>query len=56
MSQEALVHMPVVTWALAICFVGVTILSWRYFFIAPVVFSSVITLCLILAPWLSGKS
>ncbi len=27
MSQETLAHMPVLTWALAICFVGVTILS-----------------------------
>ncbi len=56
MSQEALVHMPVLTWALAISFIGVTVLSWRYFFIAPIVFSSVITLCLILAAWLSRKS
>lgn len=56
MSQEALVHMPVLAWALAICFVGVTVLSWRYFFIAPIIFSSVITLCLIVAAWLPGKS
>jgi hypothetical protein len=56
MSREALVHMPVLTWGFAICFVGVTVLTWRYFFIAPIIFSSVITLCLILAAWLSGKS
>jgi hypothetical protein len=56
MGQEVLVRMPVLTWALAICFVGVTVLSWRYFFIAPIISSSLITLCLILAAWLSGKS
>jgi hypothetical protein len=56
MSQEALVRMPVVTWALAISFVGVTVLNWRYFFLVPIIFSSAITLCLLLAAWLSKKS
>jgi hypothetical protein len=42
-------------WALAICFVIVTFLSWRYFFIAPIVFSVVITACLIAAAWLAGR-
>jgi hypothetical protein len=56
MGQEVLVRMPVLTWALAICFVGLTVLSWRYFFIAPIISSSLITLCLILAAWLSRKS
>jgi len=48
--------MPGIGWALAVCFVMVTILSWRYFFIAPIVFSMAITACLIAAAWLSGKS
>jgi hypothetical protein len=43
-------------WALAVCFVAVTALSWRYFFIAPLVFSSVITICLIAAAALSAKT
>jgi hypothetical protein len=42
-------------WALALCFLAVTILSWRYFFIVPLVFSIVITVCLIAAAWLSAK-
>jgi hypothetical protein len=42
-------------WALALCFLAVTILSWRYFFIVPLVFSIVITMCLIAAAWLSAK-
>jgi hypothetical protein len=42
-------------WALVICFAAVTILSWRYFFIAPLVSSLVITVCLTAAAWLSAK-
>ncbi len=42
-------------WALAICFVAVTILSWKYFFVTPVVFSAIISLCLIAAAWVSAK-
>jgi len=42
-------------WALALCFAAVTILSWRFFFIAPFVFATVISLCLIAAAWLSAK-
>ena len=47
--------MPVVPWTLALSFVGVTFLSWRYFFVVPVAFSAVITLCLILAAWVTGR-
>jgi hypothetical protein len=54
-SRETLKLMPVVTWALAITFVGNTVLSVMYFFILPIIFSVLITLCLILAAWLAGK-
>jgi hypothetical protein len=47
--------MSAVSWAFAILFVGVTVLSWMYLFIVPVVFSAVIGLCLIAAAWLAGK-
>lgn len=43
-------------WALALCFAAVSVLSWRYFFFIPIVFSSVITVCLIAAACLSTKS
>ena len=43
LSQETLRLMPVVTWTLAILFVGVTVLSWMYLFIVPVIFSAVIS-------------
>jgi len=41
--------------ALAICFAAGTVLSWKYFFIAPIGFSTIISLCLIAAAWLSPK-
>ncbi len=50
----ALLRGPV--WALAICFAAVTILSCRYFFTAPIIFSIGIMLCLIAAAWLSAKT
>lgn len=30
-------------------------LAWRYFFVAPIVFSVVITFCLLVAAWLSQR-
>jgi hypothetical protein len=55
MTPEILAMIPTVKWSLALCFIGITILSCKYFFIAPVVFSSFITLCLIVAAWLPKK-
>jgi hypothetical protein len=54
-ALETLVTMRGLSWAFALCFVALTVLTWRYFFAIPIVFSSVITLCLILAAWLSAK-
>jgi hypothetical protein len=54
-ALETLVTMRGLAWAFALCFVAITILSWRYFFAIPIVLSSLITLCLILAAWLSAK-
>jgi hypothetical protein len=42
-------------WALPLCFLALTILSWRYFFALAIVFSVVITAFLTAAAWLSGK-
>ena len=42
-------------WAFALCFAGITVLSWKYFFILPIVFSMVTTLCLTAAAWLSAR-
>jgi hypothetical protein len=42
-------------WVFALCFTAITALSWKYFFVVPVVFSIVITVCLIAAAWLSAR-
>ena len=51
----SLVQMRGVTWAFAGCFATITILSFRYLFIIPIAFSSVITLCLVAAAWRGGQ-
>ena len=42
-------------WAFALCFAIITVVSWRYLFIMPIVFALVITLCLTAAAWLSAR-
>lgn len=56
LPAEVLHAMPLLTWGFALSFVAVSYLSWRYFFPAPVIFSAVIALCLIVAAWLSGRA
>ena len=51
--REALKQMPLVTWGLALTFVGVTVLSQMYFFPVPVIFSALTSLCLLAAAWIS---
>jgi len=55
LPAQALAGMPGVAWAFALCFVAVTVLSWRYFFIAPIVSSAAVAKCLIAAAWRSAK-
>ena len=43
-------------WALSLSFAAVTVLSWMYFFTIPIVFSGVITVCLIVATWRSARA
>ena len=52
---ETLALMRGIAWAFALCFAAITVVSWRYLFILPIVFSIVITVCLISAAWLSSK-
>ncbi len=51
LPKHTLRSLRVVSWALALSFVAVTFLSWRHFFIAPLVFSGVVAVCLLLAAW-----
>jgi hypothetical protein len=53
LPQATLALMRMATWGFALSFLAVTIVTWRYFFVAPIVFSVIITLCLVLGAWLS---
>jgi hypothetical protein len=56
LPPQALAAMRVGAWGFVVCFAGVGYLSWRYFFVIPVVFSIAILLCLAAAAWLSGRA
>jgi hypothetical protein len=55
LRAETLALMRGTAWAFAVCFAGITVVSWRYLFILPIVFSVAVTLCLTAAAWLSAK-
>ena len=55
LPKETLALMRGIAWAFALCFAAITVVSWTYLFILPIVFSLVITVCLISAAWLSSK-
>ena len=55
LPPETLARVRSIAWALVICFVAVTALSWRYVFTTPIVFSILVTVCLIAAASLSAK-
>jgi len=55
-SQDVLAQLPWATWGLAVCFLAITILSWTYFFLAPGIFSILITACLAAGAILSRRS
>jgi hypothetical protein len=55
LPAETLARVRSIAWALATCFVAITALSWQYAFTTPLVFSILITVCLIVAAWLSAK-
>jgi hypothetical protein len=55
LPPESLALMRGTAWTFALCFAGITLLSWKYFFVIPIVFSIVTTLVLTAAAWLSAK-
>jgi hypothetical protein len=55
LRAEILASVRLVAWAFALCFALVALLSWSFFFAAPVIFSIAITLCLVGAAWISGR-
>ena len=56
LSKETLRSLGIVRWAFALSFVVITLLTWRYFFIAPLVFSSLVALCLLMAAWSAARA
>jgi len=56
LPADTLARVRSIAWALVICFVAVTALSFKYAFTTPIVFSILITVCLIAAAWLSAKT
>lgn len=56
LPAATLARMRMSAWGFAICFAAVAYLSWRYFFLIPVIFSLAIFLCLVVGAWLSGRA
>jgi hypothetical protein len=55
LTAETPARVRPIAWNLVACFVVVTALNFEYAFTIPVVFSVLITICLIIAAWLSTK-
>jgi len=54
LPAETLAKMRGTAWAFALCFAAIAVVSWKYLFVIPIAFSSVIALCLIAAALLSS--
>jgi hypothetical protein len=55
LREDTLADMRVTAWALALAFAVITLVSWRYLFALPLIFSIAITACLTAAAWLSRR-
>jgi len=55
LPAETFARVRPMAWSLAICFVAITALSFKYAFTTPIVFSVLITICLIAAASLPTK-
>ena len=55
LPPATLALMRITAWAFAICFAAIAVVSWKYLFTIPIVFSILITLCLTVAAWLSSR-
>jgi hypothetical protein len=56
LPPATLALMRVTTWAFALCFAAITVVSWRHLFVLPIVFSMLITVCLAAAAGLHWKA
>jgi sterol desaturase/sphingolipid hydroxylase (fatty acid hydroxylase superfamily) len=55
LPAATLASMRITAWGFVLCFAFVAFLSWRYFFLVPLIFSVTILVCLTLAASLSGN-
>ncbi|HEY7099395.1 MAG TPA: hypothetical protein VH437_21905 [Terriglobales bacterium] len=55
LPAETLTIMRGTLWAFALCFAAIALVSLKYLFTVPIVFSIVITGCLTVAAWLSVR-
>ena len=55
LDPRVLARMGLIWWGFVVAFVGLSGLSWRYFFPVPLLFSLAIALCLALAAWSDGR-
>jgi hypothetical protein len=56
LAPEILASVRGMQWTFAICYVAITVLSWRYAFTAPLVLSALIAVCSIAPAWLTPKT
>ena len=56
LPADTLGAMRLTAWAFALAFAAIMVLSWVYLFTIPIVFSTLITICLTLAAWRSGRA
>lgn len=56
LPAAVLARMQGIAWTFALCFAAISVVSWRYLFAIPIALSSMITLCLAAAAWLSTRS
>jgi hypothetical protein len=49
MPSDVLANQALARWAFAICYIVIAILTWKYFFMAPGTFATVVALCLTIA-------
>ncbi|MEO7084613.1 MAG: hypothetical protein ABI442_07005 [Gemmatimonadaceae bacterium] len=54
LDVDALSKLSLMRWAFGLCFAALTIMTWRFFFPAPTVFSALVTVSLVLAAWQNG--
>ena len=55
LPAAALARMRATTWAFALGFAAIAVLSWKYLFLIPIAFSILITVCLTAAAWASAR-